>query len=131
MTVGEPDDAKKRWEVYEKRQGRKATFDEVGDVVVLLSTPRMSLVVGHNLVIDGYVLCADARRLLTPCLGDSQSMRQPNDSFELWRLVNHGQVDDLKTLCRRVRLWKVCSTFEDRNIVLLQKVSVCIHFVKQ
>lgn len=47
--------AGKAWEEYEARQGRKATFDEVGDVVVLLSTPRMSLVVGHNLVIDGYV----------------------------------------------------------------------------
>jgi len=44
------------WEKYEERQGRKATFDEIGDVVVLLSTPRMSLVVGHNLVIDGYVV---------------------------------------------------------------------------
>jgi len=47
------DKAVEAWEVYETRQGRKATFDEVGDVVVLLSTPRMSLVVGHNLVIDG------------------------------------------------------------------------------
>lgn len=43
------------WEKYEARQGRKATYDEIGDVVVLLSLPRMSLVVGHNLVIDGYV----------------------------------------------------------------------------
>lgn len=43
------------WNVYEKRQGRIASFDEVGDVVVLLSTPRMSLVNGHNLVIDGSV----------------------------------------------------------------------------
>lgn len=41
------------WKQYEARQGRQASFDEVGDVVVLLSTPRMSLVVGHNLVIDG------------------------------------------------------------------------------
>ncbi|EXJ55089.1 hypothetical protein A1O7_08014 [Cladophialophora yegresii CBS 114405] len=47
------DEGMKQWEVHEKRQGRKATFEEVGDVVVLLSTPRMSLVVGHNLVIDG------------------------------------------------------------------------------
>jgi len=39
--------------VYEKRQGRKASFEEVGDVVVLLSSPRMSLVNGHNLVVDG------------------------------------------------------------------------------
>lgn len=41
------------WEVFEKRQGREASFEEIGDVVVLLSTPRMSLVNGHNLVIDG------------------------------------------------------------------------------
>ncbi|KIV80062.1 hypothetical protein PV11_07591 [Exophiala sideris] len=47
------DAGKATWAEYEARQGRKATFDEVGDVVVLLSTPRMSLVVGHNLVIDG------------------------------------------------------------------------------
>ncbi|GIZ42292.1 hypothetical protein CKM354_000556700 [Cercospora kikuchii] len=44
--------AAESWPTYEARQGRKATFDEVGDVVVLLSTPRMSLVNGHNLVID-------------------------------------------------------------------------------
>ena len=43
------------WKDYEARQGRTATPEEVGDVVVLLSTPRMSLVNGHNLVIDGYV----------------------------------------------------------------------------
>jgi NAD(P)-dependent dehydrogenase (short-subunit alcohol dehydrogenase family) len=41
------------WKIYEDRQGRIATFDEIGDVVALLSTPRMSLVNGHNLVIDG------------------------------------------------------------------------------
>jgi NAD(P)-dependent dehydrogenase (short-subunit alcohol dehydrogenase family) len=41
------------WETFEKRQGREASFEEIGDVVVLLSTPRMSLVNGHNLVIDG------------------------------------------------------------------------------
>lgn len=41
------------WSQYEARQGRKASFDEVGDVVALLCSPRMSLVVGHNLVIDG------------------------------------------------------------------------------
>ena len=45
----------KTWSEYEARQGRSAHPDEVGDVVVLLSTPRMSLVNGHNLVIDGYV----------------------------------------------------------------------------
>ena len=41
------------WVGYEARQGRKAHPNEIGDVVVLLSTPRMSLVNGHNLVIDG------------------------------------------------------------------------------
>ncbi|KAK5080260.1 hypothetical protein LTR05_008708 [Lithohypha guttulata] len=41
------------WKQYEDRQGRKASFEEVGDVVALLCNPRMSLVVGHNLVIDG------------------------------------------------------------------------------
>jgi NAD(P)-dependent dehydrogenase (short-subunit alcohol dehydrogenase family) len=51
MLSGEEGDA--AWGAFEARQGRKATFNEVGDVVVLLSTPRMSLVVGHNLVIDG------------------------------------------------------------------------------
>ncbi len=40
------------WTTYEKRQGRAASTDEIGDVVVLLSTPRMSLVNGHNLVIE-------------------------------------------------------------------------------
>ncbi|KAF2093740.1 NAD(P)-binding protein [Rhizodiscina lignyota] len=47
-----------RWAKFEARQGRAVTgFDEVGDVVVLLSTPRMSLVNGQNLSIDnGYVI---------------------------------------------------------------------------
>ena len=35
------------------RQGREAKFEEVGDVVVLLSGTRMSLVNGVNLPIDG------------------------------------------------------------------------------
>ena len=43
----------KLWEIFEKRQGRKAQFEEVGDVVVLMSLPRMSLVNGANLFIDG------------------------------------------------------------------------------
>jgi len=43
----------KVWESFEKRQGRKAQFEEVGDVVVLMSLPRMSLVNGANLFVDG------------------------------------------------------------------------------
>ena len=50
------------WESFEARQGRSAVFEEVGDVVALMCTPRMSLVVGQNLFIDGYV------REAPPCL---------------------------------------------------------------
>ncbi len=41
------------WNAFEARQGRKATFDEIGDAVVLMSLPRMSLVNGQNLFCDG------------------------------------------------------------------------------
>ena len=41
------------WELFEARQGRKAAFEEVGDVVVSLCSTRMSLVNGVNLFIDG------------------------------------------------------------------------------
>jgi NAD(P)-dependent dehydrogenase (short-subunit alcohol dehydrogenase family) len=41
------------WETFEARQGRKAAFEEVGDVVVSLCGTRMSLVNGQNLFIDG------------------------------------------------------------------------------
>lgn len=56
MNEGDRQQGIETWAKYESRQGRKATFDEIGDVVVLLSLPRMSLVVGHNLVIDGYAI---------------------------------------------------------------------------
>ncbi|KIW84304.1 hypothetical protein Z517_03554 [Fonsecaea pedrosoi CBS 271.37] len=42
-----------KFQASEARQGRPARFSEIGDAVVLLSTPRMSLVNGHNLVCDG------------------------------------------------------------------------------
>lgn len=41
------------WRGCERRQGRRAELEEVGDAVVLLSLPRMSLVNGHNLFVDG------------------------------------------------------------------------------
>lgn len=41
------------WSAFEARQGRKASNEEVGDVVAMLCSPRFSFVVGHNLVIDG------------------------------------------------------------------------------
>ncbi|KAL3474466.1 oxidoreductase [Aspergillus californicus] len=41
-----------RWRELEARQGRSATFDEIGDAVVILSSPSMSLVNAHNLVVD-------------------------------------------------------------------------------
>jgi NAD(P)-dependent dehydrogenase (short-subunit alcohol dehydrogenase family) len=48
--AGEAGQAK--WREFEARQGRRATFDEIGDAVVLISTPGMSLLNGHNLVLD-------------------------------------------------------------------------------
>ncbi|OCL11680.1 NAD(P)-binding protein, partial [Glonium stellatum] len=41
------------WGYFEARQGRPAQFEEIGDAVVLMSMPWMSLVNGHNLFIDG------------------------------------------------------------------------------
>lgn len=41
------------WKYFEARQGRSGRPEEVGDVVVLLCSPRMSLVVGQNVFIDG------------------------------------------------------------------------------
>ncbi|OCT45296.1 3-oxoacyl-[acyl-carrier-protein] reductase FabG [Cladophialophora carrionii] len=41
------------WQYFVSRQGRSASFDEIGDVVALMCTPKMSLVVGQNLFIDG------------------------------------------------------------------------------
>jgi hypothetical protein len=41
------------WQGFVARQGRSASFDEIGDVVALMCTPKMSLVVGQNLFIDG------------------------------------------------------------------------------
>lgn len=50
---GARDEGEQLWSSFEARQGRKASFDEVGDVVVLMSLPRMSLVNGANLFVDG------------------------------------------------------------------------------
>ena len=41
------------WNALEARQGRSAKFEEVGDVAVLITSPRMSLVNGANLFVDG------------------------------------------------------------------------------
>lgn len=41
------------WSYFEARQGRSAVFAEIGDAVVLMSLPRMSLVNGQNLFCDG------------------------------------------------------------------------------
>lgn len=41
------------WKAFEARQGRSGSFAEVGDVVVLMCLPRMSLVNGQNLFVDG------------------------------------------------------------------------------
>lgn len=44
---------KDAWSGFEARQGRPATFNEIGDVAVLITSPRMSLVNGVNLPVDG------------------------------------------------------------------------------
>lgn len=50
--IEQTQDGKVLWDGFEKRQGRKAMMEEIGDVVVLMSLPRMSLVNGHNMFID-------------------------------------------------------------------------------
>lgn len=49
----EKNDDAKTWEGFEARQGRRAYPAEIGDAVVMLSTPRMSLINGVNLMADG------------------------------------------------------------------------------
>jgi len=41
------------WKTFEARQGRRGLPEEIGDAVALLSSPQMSLVNGHNLLVDG------------------------------------------------------------------------------
>jgi NAD(P)-dependent dehydrogenase (short-subunit alcohol dehydrogenase family) len=41
------------WNALEARQGRSAKFEEIGDVAVLVTSPRMSLVNGVNFFVDG------------------------------------------------------------------------------
>jgi NAD(P)-dependent dehydrogenase (short-subunit alcohol dehydrogenase family) len=41
------------WKGFEARQGRQGHPSEIGDAVVMMSTPRMSLVNGANLMVDG------------------------------------------------------------------------------
>jgi NAD(P)-dependent dehydrogenase (short-subunit alcohol dehydrogenase family) len=41
------------WKTFEARQGRQGKPEEIGDAVALLSSTQMSLVNGHNLIVDG------------------------------------------------------------------------------
>tara|TARA_R110002003_G_scaffold3_22_gene131 strand:+ start:21385 stop:21984 length:600 start_codon:yes stop_codon:yes gene_type:complete len=50
--IEQTDAGKVLWDGFVQRQGRVALFEEVGDAVVMMSIPRMSLVNGHNLFID-------------------------------------------------------------------------------
>jgi NAD(P)-dependent dehydrogenase (short-subunit alcohol dehydrogenase family) len=52
-SVLEGGEGDKLWAGFEARQGRVAHPSEIGDAVVMLSTPRMSLVNGANLMVDG------------------------------------------------------------------------------
>lgn len=49
---------KQIWDAMIAKQGRHASVEEIGDAVTLLSSPKMSLVNGHNLVCDGQVFPA-------------------------------------------------------------------------
>lgn len=94
---GHEEEAAKAWEVHETRQGRPATPAEIGDVVVLLSTPRMSLVVGHNLVIDGSASPCDSMYNLLMCFTEVSRSTQRLSSHARLFLSNGYQV----TLARR------------------------------
>ncbi|KAK5723448.1 hypothetical protein LTR15_005146 [Elasticomyces elasticus] len=86
------------WGGFEARQGRKASFDEVGDVVVLLSTPRMSLVVGHNLVIDGEHRQVDIRqyRMYPPSMqGPARSRNETVDTSKRFSELYFGYASNL------------------------------------
>lgn len=50
---GRIDEKEGLWEKFEARQRRRAHPAEIGDAVVMLSTPRMSLINGVNLMADG------------------------------------------------------------------------------
>lgn len=46
-------DAAAAWGAFEQRQGRVGYPSEIGAAVALLSSPKMSLVNGQNLNVDG------------------------------------------------------------------------------
>lgn len=47
-----PEPLRAFWAGVEERQGRKAFAEEIGDSVVMLCSPKLSLVNGHNLMCD-------------------------------------------------------------------------------
>ena len=53
-----PDGLRNFWTGVEDRQGRKALAEEIGDSVVMLCSPKLSLVNGHNLMCDKLVILA-------------------------------------------------------------------------
>jgi NAD(P)-dependent dehydrogenase (short-subunit alcohol dehydrogenase family) len=53
-----PEPLRAFWEGVEDRQGRKAYAEEIGDSVVMLCSPKLSLVNGHNLMCDKSVISA-------------------------------------------------------------------------
>ena len=51
-----PEPLRAFWAGVEERQGRKAFAEEIGDSVVMLCSPKLSLVNGHNLMCDKSVI---------------------------------------------------------------------------
>ncbi|KAJ5772509.1 hypothetical protein N7520_003038 [Penicillium odoratum] len=45
-----------KWKEFENRQGRVAAVEEIGDAVVLMSSPAMSLLNAHNLMVDNHCI---------------------------------------------------------------------------
>jgi hypothetical protein len=65
------------------RQGRSAKFEEVGDVAVLITSPRMSLVNGVNLSVDGECSFREERRWNGNANGVHDRGFTVNESFPL------------------------------------------------
>lgn len=57
-----PEPLRAFWAGVEERQGRKAFAEEIGDSVVMLCSPKLSLVNGHNLMCDKSVISSILER---------------------------------------------------------------------
>ena len=116
------------WHHFEARQGRSAIFDEIGDVVVLMSTPRMSLVNGQNLFIDGYVYVlqspfnsetndimyntGDLRltKVIASCIFRAHCVNPARHSTRDQNLILHYLDPKIRMVCRRRAISMICKS---------------------